>query len=93
MSRVLAYRALPGFLLLMVRDYICFLWTLCIGLDLINVCSDKQQVHCTQLGDLLVPGGFFAGGDALFCCIHSHCARQCTQPSCIGYSGALEVWS
>ena len=38
------------------------MWVLCIGLDLVNVCSDKQQVHCAQLGDLLIPGGLLCRG-------------------------------
>ena len=62
MTRVLAYRVLPGYLLLMVRDYICLLWVLHVGLDLVNVSSDKEQMHCAQLGDLLVPGGLLFRG-------------------------------
>ena len=45
-----------------ISDYTCFHWVLYIGLDLANMCNDKQQVQCTQLGNLLVPSGLLFRG-------------------------------
>ena len=40
-----------------ISDCTCLQWVLHIGLDLANMCNDKQQVHYAQSGDLLVPCG------------------------------------
>ena len=81
-------RALMGYLLLTVRDYICLLWVVCVGLVLANVCK-KQTIKCIEHSWVIFwyLVGCLEGGDPMFCCIHSYCASQHTQPSCIGYSG------
>ena len=38
------------------------MWVFRVGLDLVDMCTDKQQVHRAQLGDLLVPGGLLCRG-------------------------------
>ena len=49
-----------------ISDHICLQWVLHIGVDLANVFNDKQQVHCAQLGDLLVPSGVIFMGRSSF---------------------------
>ena len=46
----------------MIGNYICLVQVLHVGLYLVNVCSNKQQVHCAQLGDLLAPNGLLFRG-------------------------------